>query len=284
MKQLFEAFLGTIFVMLLSFCCLQLLLVNMQISTAKQYTQSVVEKIENSGLDDNVVDDIITKTNESDQYQISITPVSGYEDKTSYHIVLTYVVNTPIFDVLSKQDSTQKAKIDAYASVGGNYPKTTASLNEKHGNVVKTISIGSGVTAEVFADGYTLIEGSGVLSDGYSASDNAWSNEGVENDITSIRIDADITEIPKYFFYGLENLKYVNLGDKITSIGAYAFSNCNSLKDVTIPNSVQSVGAYAFSDCNNLMDLYVDNSVKNVTVAPTYAERSRLFKDIIFLR
>jgi hypothetical protein len=72
MKQLFEAFLGTIFVMLLSFCCLQLLLVNMQISTAKQYTQSVVEKIENSGLDDNVVDDIITKTNESDQYQSNI--------------------------------------------------------------------------------------------------------------------------------------------------------------------------------------------------------------------
>ena len=48
-------------------------------------------------------------------------------------------------------------------------------------------------------------------------------------------------------FYGLKNLRDVNLPSKLEEIGRSAFYECESLEDIRIPKSVSYIGRYAFA-------------------------------------
>ena len=66
------------------------------------------------------------------------------------------------------------------------------------------------------------------------------------------------------WFYGLESIKEVVLGDGVTSIGYGTFFGCSNLTSITIPESVTSIGGYAFYGCSSLTSVNIPKSVTNI--------------------
>ena len=79
--------------------------------------------------------------------------------------------------------------------------------------------------------------------------------------VTEIIIPDTITEIKKYAFYKLKDLKSITIPNSVTSIGKYAFQSCSSLTSIIIPDSVTSIGEYAFQSCSSLT-IYCESQYK----------------------
>ncbi len=71
-------------------------------------------------------------------------------------------------------------------------------------------------------------------------------------EITTLTIPEEITEIKAYAFSGCDGLASVTIPDSVTSIGSSAFAYCDGLTSVTIPDSVTSIGSWAFQGCSGL--------------------------------
>ena len=71
-------------------------------------------------------------------------------------------------------------------------------------------------------------------------------------------------EIGNYAFYGCENLKTVELGQKIPSIGDYAFSSCSKLKNIVISDALTSLGSYAFQNCSAMTSAKIGNGIETI--------------------
>jgi hypothetical protein len=85
------------------------------------------------------------------------------------------------------------------------------------------------------------------------------------NNITSIIIQDDTTEIPEFVFAGkCEKLNSVKIPDGITSIGAGAFSGCKALSNINIPENVTSIGYYAFNHCENLQKVNIPKGITSI--------------------
>ena len=65
----------------------------------------------------------------------------------------------------------------------------------------------------------------------------------------------DITTAPWGEYY--DTIKSVVIEAGVTSIVDYAFYGCSSLASVTIPNSVTSIGENAFKKCDALQTIFV---------------------------
>ena len=132
----------------------------------------------------------------------------------------------------------------------------------------------------------------------YAIADNVFN--GYEN-LVSIKISNNVTNIGDYAFASCTNLKSVEISNSVTSIGDDAFYDCYSLTsvhiediaawckmsffgsyanplyyaknlylngekvtDLVIPNSVSSIGDYAFASCTNLKSVEIPNSVTSI--------------------
>lgn len=100
-----------------------------------------------------------------------------------------------------------------------------------------------------------------------------WSNNTVTceggtfqdcENITSLTILADITEIPDGCFYDCHSLAYVSMPESIHSIGKGAFANCISLTEVEIPNAVKVIETYTFGRCQGLKGINLTNNIKRI--------------------
>lgn len=78
-------------------------------------------------------------------------------------------------------------------------------------------------------------------------------------EVTDIVIPDNVNSIKNYTFYGLNNLKTVQMHEGITSIGQYAFYYCEELESINIPNSVASIGVYAFDNCYKLTSVSISS-------------------------
>ena len=99
---------------------------------------------------------------------------------------------------------------------------------------------------------YTLtIKGSGDMPNATNAAGVAWAS--VRNYVTTVNFvnenNVPITSIGDYAFYGMSNLKSINLPDGITKIGKLAFAYCLSLKGVTMNKNLAKIGTSAFEGC-----------------------------------
>ena len=111
---------------------------------------------------------------------------------------------------------------------------------------------GDEVTYSLTTDGVMTISknnGSGAMPD-RSYDTQPWKN--YREKVTDVVIEAGVTRIGNYLFYGLTNLKTVSLPEGLLTIGDMAFRECSSLGSITIPASVTSIGQYAFAFCSNL--------------------------------
>ncbi len=82
--------------------------------------------------------------------------------------------------------------------------------------------------------------------------------------VNTIAIPETIEMIRPFAFYGIANIRSVEIGDNVISIGEYAFSGCNDLTSVTIGNGVTSIGSSTFSGCSGLTSITIPSSVKTI--------------------
>ena len=82
--------------------------------------------------------------------------------------------------------------------------------------------------------------------------------------IKSVVIEAGVTSIVDYAFYGCSSLASVTIPNSVTSIGYDAFYGCSSLASVTIPDSVTTIGDWAFYNCSSLTSVTIPDSVTSI--------------------
>ncbi len=90
------------------------------------------------------------------------------------------------------------------------------------------------------------------------------------NNISSVMIGNEVSNIGDYAFFRCENLTSVTIGNSINAIGIRAFSGCSSLTSVVIPNSVVTIGDDAFSGCKSLTSIIISNSATDIGNAAFY--------------
>ena len=96
------------------------------------------------------------------------------------------------------------------------------------------------------SNGVMTILGQGSMNDYLNDNSNIAPWYDYNEDITSVVIEKNITNIGDYAFYSCSNLSNITIPDSVTSIGNSAFKDCYALTSVTIPKSVTSIGNMAF--------------------------------------
>ena len=118
------------------------------------------------------------------------------------------------------------------------------------------------------SDSVLTISGSGAMADytsfydyNYYHSTALWA---YGDRVTTVIIEAGVTSIGNYAFYGCNRLRSVTIGDNVTKIGNFAFFECAGITSLTIGNSVTDIGLAAFSECTRLSSVTIPNSVVRI--------------------
>ena len=77
----------------------------------------------------------------------------------------------------------------------------------------------------------------------------------IPRDVTHVRCDSSVTEIPEACFQRCRNLITVELNEGLVEIAPYAFNRCTSMKTINFPSTLKVIGKEALSDCHKLEDL-----------------------------
>ena len=80
-------------------------------------------------------------------------------------------------------------------------------------------------------------------------------------DITSVTVQAGITEIADEAFRGCTGLKSVSLPTGLLTIGNNEFYGCSALESIVIPDSVTSLGYGGFYNCVKLTDAVIGDGI-----------------------
>ncbi|HAJ96716.1 MAG TPA: hypothetical protein DCO72_03155 [Ruminococcus sp.] len=113
-------------------------------------------------------------------------------------------------------------------------------------------------------DGVLTIKGNGALPKYEDPRKIPWYDK--KEEVTSLVLEGNITEITDQLFSGMKNLESVSFPDTVTSIGWQTFSNCTSLKEVNLPDSVKSIGNGSFGRCENLESVSLPNGLETIDV------------------
>ena len=70
--------------------------------------------------------------------------------------------------------------------------------------------------------------------------------------VTHVRVDSSVTELPQGIFETMVELVQVELPDGLRVIGKGVFKDCRKLENVNVPLSVKTIGDQAFSNCFRL--------------------------------
>ena len=84
----------------------------------------------------------------------------------------------------------------------------------------------------------------------------------LNKNLETVTICEGVTDIPAMFFYGLDNVKEVNLPSTLRTIGDNAFDRCN-LTQIDLPDGLESIGKEAFEG-SKLTSVTIPASVKSI--------------------
>lgn len=90
--------------------------------------------------------------------------------------------------------------------------------------------------------------------------------------LKTVHINEGITEIPAYFFYGLDNVTEITLPSTLKVIGERAFDRCN-ITSIDLPDGLEEIGEEAF-ECSKLTTLTIPASVKKIGDRAFYISKS----------
>ena len=74
----------------------------------------------------------------------------------------------------------------------------------------------------------------------------------VPMDVTHVRVDPSVTDIPQRAFDDHRKLEAVELPEGLIRIGDWAFCDCTSLRSINIPSTVEEIGERVFYSCQKL--------------------------------
>lgn len=117
----------------------------------------------------------------------------------------------------------------------GNGHKPNAVSWADYSNLIKTVSISSGVTS--------------IQNDAFRGCAA----------LESISLPNTLISLGGYAFYGCAALESIDLPSSLSSITSYAFVGASALKSITIPSSVKYVRESAFKDCTALESVYIED-------------------------
>ena len=169
---------------------------------------------------------------------------------------------------------------------------------------LKSVTIGNGVTS-IGSHAFTGCSSlTSIKWNAKNCSSSDYPFYNIRTQITEYIIGEDITSVPSYMCYGMNNLESVIISNSVTSISNKAFENCNRLEKVIIPNidiknwcsiifssstdnplyyahhlysdenteikelvisdGVTTIGSYAFYGCSGLTSVVIPNSVTSI--------------------
>ena len=125
------------------------------------------------------------------------------------------------------------------------------------------------------SDGKLVLDGMGKTPD-YDPAHLPWND--YLKDITTTSVGDGITEIGRYVFSGMENLKTVTLPENIGKVNMYAFKDCTSLEEITFMNPDCVIeGSYETISSGTVICGYENSAVQ--TFAETYGYKFRNIED-----
>ena len=86
--------------------------------------------------------------------------------------------------------------------------------------------------------------------------------EGQE--LTSLTLPQNLTEIKPYLFYNMEGITEVTIPSSVEKIGDKAFSWCSDLQTVNLNNSLKEIGENAFYGCGKISGVYLPESLEKI--------------------
>lgn len=125
-------------------------------------------------------------------------------------------------------------------------------------------SLGDNITWELNASGHLTISGEGSLyvDDNLNTEAAPWYSQ--RNEIKSVSISEDITDLGGGVFANCNNLTNVKLPKGLLDIGYDTFLNCTSLTQLSLPGDIQSIGNGTFSGCTKLKNITIPSGVTEI--------------------
>lgn len=117
--------------------------------------------------------------------------------------------------------------------MNGNYTNIGVGVAQDGGSYYLVQVFANEAVSWDVSDGKFTIDGIG-RTPSYAPENRPW-NDSAES-ITSVSVGGEITEIGRYVFSGMNNLKSVTLPENVKKIDFYAFYECSSLGEVTFRN------------------------------------------------
>ncbi|MBD5159077.1 MAG: leucine-rich repeat protein [Ruminococcus sp.] len=125
------------------------------------------------------------------------------------------------------------------------------------------------------SDGNFILNGTGKTPD-YDPANRPW-NDYLKN-ITSTSVGDGITEMGRYVFSGMENLKTVTLPESVDKINMYAFNGCTSLEELIFMNPYcETEGSYETIPSGTVICGYENSTAQ--TFAETYGYNFRILEE-----
>lgn len=287
MKQLIEMYTTALIIMCIICISMQIIMTDTQLSSAKEYSGFITEKLENSGLSEKAKNKIISATNEDSKlYHVDITKAETADGKNAYHIALQYPIMTPFYDIFTKKTTINTGVINSYASIGNSENSTTDTLGL--GTKEKEVDVGD-CTISLYNNGtIAVISGEGEFINTFKDDEKnifiANSDDGglEEYDIEKIIIDKGITRIDSYSFSELSNLEQVILPSSLESLGDKVFAK-TPISAITIPSKVDLLTFSMFDEMSSLNCIYIDNKKEDVDVSD-FEDRDDLDFSLSFLK
>lgn len=82
--------------------------------------------------------------------------------------------------------------------------------------------------------------------------------------LTSVNIPSQVTHIREFAFSGCKALPEITLSEGLVEIESSAFSNCESLKDLTLPETLTTIGNDAFNGCSSITSISIPQATKSM--------------------
>ncbi len=103
----------------------------------------------------------------------------------------------------------------------------------------------------------------------YAFDNTASYANGKYNNLKSVILPNNLTEIGNSTFNNCKQLVEINLSENLELIGSFAFNN-TGIKTIILPSKVVHIAMYAFSDCSQLEDIVIPEGVEEIGVMAFY--------------